>query len=300
MGVLDQVMGLRNRGVSDQEIIRTLQEQGIPPVAINDAFSRAQIKNAVNMRGTEGMQHSVMGSEEDIDSERLPVEGLEGGTLSDIDLTPPIPGGGYMGQYQMPAESTREVADDSGEMYEPQEASYPQQQYQQFQEYAPQAEQQYQQFQEYAPQAGYQYQNAGGMIDTDTMIEVSEQVFSEKNRPLQKKIEDMNEFRALAQTNIDHISERLKKIEAIIDRLQASILEKVGGYGQGIESVRKEMNMMQDSFSKMVNNIAEKSEHHQHHTNHQQNQSQPQHHTQNRVTVHKSKKVTRKKYSRKR
>lgn len=275
MSVLDQVMDLRNRGVSDQEIIRTLQEQGIPPAEINDAFSRAQIKNAVSSAGTEGMEHSILSSEEE--PERLPIEGLEGGTLSDIDLTPPTPSG-FRGQGAMPMQVTKEIAGESGEMYEPKEAYYPQQQYQ------------YPQYQEYAPQEGYpSYPAAGSIMDTDTMIEVSEQVFMEKNKPLQKKIDEMSEFRGLAQTKIDHISERLRKIEFIIDKLQASVLEKVGGYGHGLETVRKEIGMMQDSFGKMVNQIAEKSEkkHHQHHVQRKKNQK---HH----VTVHKSKKTTRK------
>ena len=299
MSVLDQVMDLKNRGISDQEIIRTLQEQGIPPADISDAFSRAQIKNAVSMSGTEGMEHSILGSEEEPD--RLPIEGLEGGTLSDIDLTPPTPGG-FVGQVQMPMKVTKEIAGEFEEMYVPQEAgTY----------YQPQ---QYPQYQEYAPQEGYQYPVAPGVLDTDTMIEVSEQVFMEKNKPLQKKLDEMNEFRALAQTRLENVLERLRKIEAIIDRLQSSVLEKVGGYGHGLETVRKEMSMMQDSFSKMVNQTAEKSEekhHHQSHPQHHQQQHQqhqqshsqhsqhkehPQHHAshhEHHVTIHKSRKVTR-------
>src|SRR3990170_4270568 len=61
MGVLDQVMDLRSRGVSDQEIIRMLQEQGVSPAGINDAFGRAQIKSAVSSYGVEqGMEHSIL------------------------------------------------------------------------------------------------------------------------------------------------------------------------------------------------------------------------------------------------
>ena len=175
MSVLDQIMDLRNRGVPDQEIIRALQEQGIPPADINDAFSRAQIKGAVSSSGTEGMEHSILSSEEEPD--RLPLEGLEGGTLSDVDLTPPTPGG--YGR-QMPSSMHKEIAPGETEMYQPQEAYYPQEQ------------PQYQQFQEYAPQQGYQ--PVSGMIDTDTMIEVSEQVFTEKNKPLLKKIEEIDLF----------------------------------------------------------------------------------------------------------
>ena len=280
MGVLDQVMNLRSRGASDQEVIRVLQEQGISPAEINDAFSKAQIKSAVSSMETEGMEHSILSPGEE--PERLPLEGLEGGTLSDIDLTPPVPGM-YM---PMPRSVTQEIGE-NGEMYEPQETgTYYQQQ-------------QYPQYQEYVPQEGYQYSTTTGILDTDTMIEVSEQVFMEKNKPLQKKIDEMNEFRALAQTRLDHISDRLKKIEAIIDNLQASILEKVGGYGHGLETVRKEMDMMQNSFGKMVNQVAEKSEekHYQHHItphhSHASHLQEPEHHTHHHITIHKSKKTTR-------
>jgi hypothetical protein len=243
MGILDQFMNLKSKGVSNQEIVRILQEQGVSPGEISEAFGRAQIKSAVSNMGTEGMEHSILGSEEE-EPERLPLGGLEGETLSDIDLTPPTPGR----LAPIPQNVTKEISQEAQEMYNPQEAG---------DYYQPQ---QYQQNQEYAPQEGYQYQVVAAGLDTDTMIEVSEQVFMEKNKPLQKKLDEMSEFRAITQTKIDNISDRLRKIEAIIDRLQASILEKVGGYGHGLETVRKELGMMQDSFAKVVNQVAEKSE----------------------------------------
>ena len=276
MGVLDQVIELKNNGISDSEIIRNLREQGISPKDITDAFSRAQIKNAVSnldqtgKEATYGMEPSILSSEDE--PERLPIGGLEGGSLSDEDLTPPRPGVFYQ---PTPMHITKEISNGSEDTYTPQE-TYPVAQYAQSQQYPSQQDYQYSQ---YSPQTG-------GITDTDTMIEVAEQVFSEKNRPLQKKIEDMNEFRALAQTNIEHISDRLRKIESIIDRLQATILEKVGGYGQGIEAVKKELAMMQDSFGKMVGGIADRhEERHQHHK---------QHPSEHHITVHRSKKTTRK------
>lgn len=285
MGVLDQVMDLRKRGASDKEIIRMLQEQGVSPAEISDAFGKAQIKSAVSNTGTEGMEHSILSSEEE--PERLPLEGLEGGTLSDIELTPPTP----MGFMPMPRNVTKEISNGNGEMYN-QQGQQEAADYYQPQQYP----QQYPQYQEYVPQEGYQYPVASGIPDTDTMIEISEQVFMEKNKTFQKKLDEINEFRALAQTKIDNISERLRKIEFMIDKLQASILEKVGGYGYGLETVKKEMSMMQDSFGKMVNHIAEKSEekhHAHHHVPAQTHVSHPQH-----ITVHKSKKTT-KRHSRK-
>src|SRR3972149_10093921 len=109
MSVLDQVMDLKAQGMPDYEIARRLQEQGIPPLEINDALGQAQIKSAVSDTGagTDGMQPSILGNEEGQEPERLPLEGLEGGTLSDEDLTPPRPGG-YSMQRQMPAHVTKE------------------------------------------------------------------------------------------------------------------------------------------------------------------------------------------------
>jgi len=128
------------------------------------------------------------------------------------------------------------------------------------QEYQPQQEAAYQPQQEtqqqyYAPEAGYA--QAGG-IDTDTIIEIADQVFSDKIKKIQKQTDAVSEAAIVLQTKTESISERLKKIESIIDKLQISILEKVGSYGQNLESIKKEMGMMQDSFSKMVSPSREK------------------------------------------
>jgi DNA anti-recombination protein RmuC len=61
-------------------------------------------------------------------------------------------------------------------------------------------------------------------------------------------------------------SERLKRIESTIDKLQLAILDKVGSYGKTLDSVKKEMSMMQDSFGKIVNKVADKTE--KHHAEH--------------------------------
>lgn len=121
--------------------------------------------------------------------------------------------------------------------------------------YAPQSE--YAQ-QEYYPEEGYEDYAQGG-TDTDTMIEIAEQVFSEKMKKITKQLADINEFKTLAQVKIENAVARLKRIETIIDKLQISILEKVGSYGQNLSSIKKEMSMMQDSFGKVVNQAVRKN-----------------------------------------
>ncbi|MFH1801730.1 MAG: hypothetical protein ABH804_02785 [archaeon] len=122
-------------------------------------------------------------------------------------------------------------------------------------EYQPQYETGYYQPQEYYPQEGYE-QYPQTSTGTDTMIEIAEQVLSEKIKEIKSQLNAVNEFKVLTQTKIDVMSEKLKRIETIIDNLQIQILEKVGSYGNNLENIKKEMSMMQDSFTKMISDKA--------------------------------------------
>jgi hypothetical protein len=268
MGVLEQVTDLKNQGLPEGEITRQLQEQGIPPGEIKDALGRAQIKSAVsdigNQPNSEGMEQSIMGEEGG--PVRLPTENIR-----DEDLTPPVPG---QSARFAKGSATREISDEyAGESGESDM-------------YYPQENQQFQQGQEYYPSESYgdySQTDSGFSGGTDTMIEIAEQVFSEKIKALQRKLDELNEFKSLTETRITHFSERLKKMEAIIDALQNSVLEKVGSYGRGLETIKKEMGMMQESFGKMVGSVAARSEHRTH--------TPPKKH----VTVSKSRKTTTRK-----
>ena len=242
---MEEAGDMGDKRSSDQDMISRLKEEGVAPKDINDALNRAKIKSAVSadIEGDkESMEPSIMRPEKPMP---LPTEG---GPLAEEDLTPPPPGPPMEREY---IPKTREITE---EAYVPQP---------QGEIYAP-APQEYSTGQEYFPQEAYEEYIPGGITDTDTMIEISEQVFSEKIKTIQKQVESMNEFKTLAETKIDHISARLKRIETVIDNLQASILEKVGAYGRGLETIKKEMSMVQDSFGKMIGGLAEKS-HHPHH-----------------------------------
>lgn len=225
MGISDQIMQMRMQGLNDSDIILQLQEQGVPPKAINDALSQANIKGAV-------------GEMEEIRS-----------APNYADDYTPVP---------QPSEN-----------YAPKAESYPSDDFyvsqnqpsSQTYSYAqPASTQTYQEF--YPKEQGQGYYEGG--TDTDTMIEIAQQVFSEKIRKIQQQIEEMNEFKVLYSTKVDGMFERLKRIENIIDRLQSAILEKIGSYGEGIESVKKELSMVQDSYGKIMGAVAEK--HHVHHS----------------------------------
>jgi DNA-binding transcriptional MerR regulator len=229
MGILEQVIQMRNQGMPDQEIISQLQEQGMSPKIINDALNQANIKTAVGT-GIEEMSPIQYGD----------------------DLTPVQQ---VSGQY---SPSSKEYAED---IY------VPQVQTQQRQYAYPENPQK-----EYVYQEAYQGEQYNG-ADADMMVEISQQVFAEKIKKIHQQIEDLNEFRTIYQTKVDGIFERLKKIEGVIDRLQSAILEKVGSYGAGIEGVKKELSMVQDTYGKILDAVSEKhhaSHHHPHETHYGQ------------------------------
>jgi hypothetical protein len=213
MGILDQITNMKRQGVPNDQIINELASQGVSPQEILNALKQSEIKSAVT-------------GYSDNDGE---------------EMQPSI-----MPMGEAPQARPRQ--------FEQEQPYQPQQQ----QEYAPEnyAPQQ----QTYAPQepqyystenAGYQeYQQTGG--NGDMMMEIADQVFSEKIKKIQKVLEATSEATTLLQNKFENLSERLKKIENMIDKLQIAILDKVGSYGENLNEIKKEMSMMQDSFSKVI------------------------------------------------
>jgi hypothetical protein len=233
MGILEDINNMKNQGMEEKDISKKLQEKGNSPKAIEDAFNQLKIKNAINAEytGEEGMEPSIM---KDTPKKE---------TLA------PVP--------QLYVPKTQEIEHEREEFYSPQPSS----QNPQYNE-EPQAPQMYGNYnqEEYAAQEGYAEGGEGGAYDTDTIIEIAEQVFSEKIKKEQKQLQSLNEFATLVETRISNDHERIKRVEEIIDKLQAAILEKIGSYGRNIESIKNEMGMMQESFEKMVPALHENAE----------------------------------------
>lgn len=217
MGTLDEVTSLRGQGISDNEIIASLRGRGVSPKEISDALAQAQIKNAVGS-AEPGMEGSIMDA------------GEPGVTQA------PSAGGEYAG------ETVEQTGYDNAGGVE-------QADYDTVGAEAPQmgAVDNYG-----VGDAGYADDYGGYGGDTDTIIEVAEQVFIEKSKKMKKQLSENSEFKILAESKIEDISNRLRRIENSMDKLQSAILEKVGEYGSGLQSIKKEMDMMQDSFKKVV------------------------------------------------
>jgi len=216
-------------GVLEQ--VTEMKNQGIPEDEIVNKLQEQGISpKAINEAlGQSNIKTAVSGERE---------EEIEPSIRGETPPEPPATKQTYM-------PSTQEIPEHEVENHMPatQEAYYPPQE-------------------EYYPEEGFGgyggYGGYGAGADTDTFIEIAEQVFSEKIKEIQKQLEDVTEFKSLAQIKLDHATERIKKIEATMDRLQMAILEKIGSYGRTLESIKKEMSMMQGSFGKMVGKVAAK------------------------------------------
>lgn len=232
MTALERVMQLKREGRSEGEVIATLRAEGVNPMEISDAVNQSKIKEAISdPNPTEGMSPSIMGGQ--------------------AEIAPAA---------EAPAEQAYQPQ--AAPAYQPQaEQSY---QPQATPAYQPQAEQSYDNYgggqpqddygmqeQGYADQGGYDDYGGGQMGSTDTMIEVAEQVFLEKMKELAKEIKALTEFKTIFEIKVNNMTSRLERMEKNFDKMQLSILDKVSEYGRGIDHVKKELQMVEDSISKL-------------------------------------------------
>ena len=113
---------------------------------------------------------------------------------------------------------------------------------------------QQQPYSEYQDQSQSQYSSYG----SETISDITEQIVLEKISPIRAELEKTIDFRNTIESRMEYLDERLKRIEKIIDRLQLSIIQKIGDYASNIEDIKKEIIETQKSFKSMHDK-------HQHH-----------------------------------
>lgn len=147
----------------------------------------------------------------------------------------------------MPEEQTSEATHVPQTQEEGQQNYTPQPQ----EPYAPQSQEEYIPPQEIYQQQDYAYPQQEG-YGTDTIIDVAEQVFAEKIKKIEKQINTLRETQNILATQVEHSTEKLKRIDSMLDKLQIAILEKIGSYGNNLETIKKEMTMIENSFTKII------------------------------------------------
>jgi len=165
------------------------------------------------------------------------------------EAPPQVPAGMQASGQQMPPAQpmTQEMAPEAEQMpqapqAEPAEGTP---------EYIPPTPQAYPpEYQEYQP---YQAMEPG------TMTEIAEQITEEKLSKIKSELGGLSQLKTTLNKKVEDIDQRLIKIENTIATLQQSILGKIGEYGQSMEDIKSEMGMMQESFSKALNPLIDKT-----------------------------------------
>jgi len=203
MALVNQIEQMKQQGMSENDIIRKLQDSGYSPLEINQAIEQSKIKTAVSQLNSDVVEKSQ--------EENIPI-GMQQSIMESFEQQPTI---------------------------EQPQQEYPQyQQYEQYQSYYPAQQQEYPQYQ---------------TTTVENMAEITEQIIEEKIDEMRKKIMEINAFRILTERRIKNLDERLKKIESFIQELEIKILEKIGSYSEGLQDIKKEIELMQDSFGKVIN-----------------------------------------------
>jgi len=251
MAIVERITQMKQQGISDPEIIKSLGEEGFTPRQINEGLAQSRIKDAVaspeQIPGEESMQQSIMPpTPEQAAASAVPIPAA------------PMPSAQAPGEEQYAQETgtypqqayPQDQAAYAENQY-PAEGAYPQQAYPQDQ--AAYAEDQYPAEGAY-PQEAY-YQQA---LDSETVREISKQVTEESLNKLKKQISDLEKIKIELKFKIQNIDNRLTKIETVISELQSSILKRIGEYGENIQDISNEIKATQDSFSKMVSPLLDK------------------------------------------
>lgn len=235
MSTIEDVNLLQKEGKTEDEIRDSLEKKGIPSSIIEQAINQSKIKDAVSQND----------NEYDSKSQKTTMK-KQGNLIEETQNASET--------YNPPQTISEEEYQPSEQLYQPrqqpqQENQEPEpaipspysQQYQP-QDYSGSPEQQYQYQQQYASSPGF---------SSDTVSEISEQIFDEKISLIKREVDKLSDLKSGVLTKIDYLDERLKRIEKTIDRLQLSVLQKVGDYVTNVEDIKKEIVETQKTFKAM-------------------------------------------------
>ena len=256
MALLERINSMKQQGLSETEIVNTLKEEGNSPMDINDALSQSQIKAAIaegsapagyEASGMGGMQPSIMAGEESA-SMSIPEERTAPVAMPQYSAQPVA-----APQYSAPlpvTTPTQQIA--AAQAYEqnqyPAESAYPSEA-----AYAQGYPQEY----GYAPEAAAGYYPQ--VLDIETVRDISKQQVEEALGKMRGDLLSLAKMKTEMKFEMQDMENRLAKVESMMGEIQASIIRKIGEYGESISSISKEIKATQQSFSKVINPLMDRT-----------------------------------------
>lgn len=229
METLDRIMQMQTQGLSEDQIIKTLRNEGVSPSSINDALNHARIKGAVYDSEAENNQEPQQ----------------KFGTPSIMQSS-----------QEMQQVSTPEnmASPENQESYNPQQTPSPQN------FYAEPSQEQSPEYYQQTPQSysGQEYYSQGtGTIDTESISEIAEQVVQEKFSEFTKKTGDIVSFKNAIEEKVSDIDYRLKRIEDNISKLQNAIIGRIGEFGESNSLIHQDLDNLHGTMSKLMNPLVD-------------------------------------------
>ncbi len=239
MGAIDDIRRMKQENMSEYDIIQTLKNRGLSQQEIDMAFAQSQIKDAISYDPIqqfppleEPPQDLLQTPIPQTRSTRaIPVESQRPAALEYNEMQP-SPFQEIQAPSPLPQSEFQEA---------PEQEQFPQQEFDYSQQFTPQAQ--------------------GPSLNFDTISEISEQIVSEKLEKLKTQLEKNLDLRTAVETQLSQLNDRLQRIEKIIDRLQLSVLQKVGDYVNSVSDLKKEVIETQKSF-KALSHKPHHSEYH--------------------------------------
>lgn len=227
MGTLEDIKNMQKEGKSEQEIVSTLQQGGVPQEEIYNSLAQAKITEAVSDPGAPqpapGQAPAEAAPPQEAAGTPIPEQAPQGPVTQEAGAPP------------AEAAPPTEAAPGQPEIYAQAPATAG------------------------AMAAGYQQpQYQQQTLSSDTIKEIAEQIISERLSPIKDQLEKTLDLKTTLESKSEYIDERLKKLEKIIDRLQLSVLQKVGDYITNVEDIKREIVETQKSFKSLISKSEKK------------------------------------------
>ncbi len=220
MPLIEKINNLQKQGLnSNEEITQKLKEEGYSPREIEEALDQSKVKSII-ANANEEMQPSIMPPQSSQETQN-------------INITQQT-----QQSSQPPQQISQEISPKQETFEQPLTQEVSAEEYPSYQTY---------------PE--YEYQPPS--MNTEIITEIAEQILTEKMQKVEKQISEFLRFKTDIQEKVKNIDERLRRIEMMIDRLQISILQRIGDYGRNIMDLKEEMEATQESFSKILNPLTE-------------------------------------------
>ena len=270
MVVLGKITEMQKQGIPTNQIIQSLKEEGVSPKEINEALSQSGVKSEIDQ------ENSFPTTPESNLSNPNPINQIPNPTPNFSDQQT------QQGQVIQPATQqtnpSAEMQPSLGSQQPTEIQNYRQPgtiQQDSFQQQESQSQlqpsgypaedlksqlqptQEFSQYPEYSQYSDYPEYQPSQTTDVETINDIASQIVDEKIKNFKKELAASTKE---TEEKIKEISNRLNKVETILEELQLAIIRKIGTYGEDIKNISKEMKATQDSFSKIIDPLTDNIE----------------------------------------